>query len=611
MKKSGTGYPNAFLSITEMKRPEMIGQVVTIQAKVKSYTEPKPVKFQQELVNMIELTVEDIGGDGVLELKLFDQNFIDCFLQSKSKCQSFQITGLVTALGDYGLQVLYFTACDSAVSILRATRPEIEDTLSEFKKGSNGHNYCYLNHIRSELVDILGIVGLEEHNSLGQALDVIIMSAVSSGRIQNSSGRIHSFVVGKPASGKKILTMAASLLNPCHQPIGHAISKAGLVGFPSYKEGRWNRNGGALPNAHHGVVTIEDYHELTPSQRRELEVHCSTVMEDGFVIDSKAGNHKYDALTAIHIDSNLPSHVKIGAVDAGLDGTVLPPQNILSRLDYVSVIPENAEVTCKIAMAILERYSKNKECTDLDVDRIRKLKILVATLKLGYEQIAIPSAVLDKAKEMFDDFVKYYEGNTVAGSWLGGYLPRISIHLCRLIRASAVLFGRKMAIEDDVENAFSLLNTTGESLRRFVAPLSPCGQKIDSEVWMDFSGLDHVTVNDIQRWITVTNRAEGQTPECVRVKSHRILERLVRDGRATHQGYANYRVKEYPNRVWEPSPDGQVRRAVLTKYRAEQLLEEHQATEPLSANQKGEPVLTVRQIVAKGRAETRAMRKIA
>lgn len=138
----------------------------------------------------------------------------------------------------------------------------------------------------------LGIKGLEKAVELKKAIDFMILQSVSRG--MSGDGRylnkLHSLIIGPPASGKKLLTMIAKILNPISFEISSNSFKttsAGLIGSVETKRGgKKISRPGYLPLASDGIVCIQDFHELTKKKNgSELMASFSQFMEERYDSD--------------------------------------------------------------------------------------------------------------------------------------------------------------------------------------------------------------------------------------------------------------------------------------------------------------------------------------
>jgi len=560
--------PGTYSTVFDIKNPAMVGCRVKLQVRISSYKEPEPVTTEGVTKSVMVLSLEDCQGRGILEnVELCDQDLIELVGHTHCGCSSCEIVGTVLIKGKrkktYSLDIEDIRPCDSALAIIRASDAEAREAERRVADLTS-RGVPLLDHILDELADIIGIVGLDRHPHLKEALQVVMMQAVSDGRVAKSSGRIHAFVIGRPATGKKLLSIAAGILNPCHEEVGKSISKAGLVGYPEYKNGAWRRSMGAIPRAHHGTVSLEDYHELSPTVKKEFESHYSKVMEDGYIKDTKADNLGYDALTAFLIDSNLPSQVWSGE-DGDLDARVLPAQNVLSRIDYFTVFPEDNSVAVEVGAQICRRIGEiqtdHEEWAEL---RVRKLKVLVGLLKERYQKVVVAEEAKAGIEKVYDGLVEDFGASTSVGDWIGSYLPRKAIHIYRLVRAQAGLHGRQEVNPDDVKVAEWLLQRTLESLRRFVAPTAPTGSPLDDIAWRAFSGRGSVSPNDVGRYVRKIGQDTTSDSESLRNKVNRILARLVRDGKARKSGPGSYCIQVHPAAASRREAGGVERHPVLT-----------------------------------------------
>ena len=565
--------PNTYSTIQDIKKLAMLNTRVKLQVRIESHGEPGIDGKTGE--PLMAISVGDIEGKGSLRnIQLRYQTLIDVVQDNVRSCPSFEVVGTVIGVRagrriEYSLNVEDVRPCGTALAIIRASDSETKRAKRKIQTLTT-RKVSLLDYIRDELAGIIGIVGLDKHHALQEALDLIVMQAVSEGHIGNASARIHTFVIGRPASGKKLLSLAAAILNPCSEEVGKSISKAGLVGHPSQKDGAWRPNFGALPRANHGAVYLEDYHELRTAERREFESRYSKVMEDGYVVDTKVGNFRYETLVAFHIDSNLPSQVSVEDVDQQLDAKFLPHENVLSRIDYFSVMPDVPEVADAVAQEMGRRLAKtNRSHVTRKVRRERALKVLVAVLKERYQQVTVSPGTVDAILALYKGITSDYKSGTPAGAWLQSYVTRKMIQIHKLVRALAALDGRQRATSKHVKAAEEIVLRTVSTLHGFVAPTTPGPNMLDGLIWQEFSDCGHVAPSDIGRFIRVRGLDTTSGGESLRNKANRILKRLEEQGRAEKKGYRNYSILRHPGSRRRPDPDtGLVRTPVVTEWAA-------------------------------------------
>jgi len=123
------------------------------------------------------------------------------------------------------------------------------------------------------------------------------------------------------------------------------------------------------------------------------------VMEDGVVRDTKAGLGEYEALTAIHIDTNLPEQVMVGASNAPEGRSILPPQDALSRFDYITNIPALKDELFEVGHRMVASLAEGRDSRKDDSAK-RALKVLVALLRERQPSVRVPNAAVQALLRM-------------------------------------------------------------------------------------------------------------------------------------------------------------------------------------------------------------------
>ena len=119
------------------------------------------------------------------------------------------------------------------------------------------------NPIMETLVKGIRIQGLDGAPQLKDSVEAIIVQSFSDNWINNTSGKIHTLVIGAPGVGKKLLTEAAKCLNPAFQEAHPSkATAAGVCSTALTMHGSWISKPGYLPLAHRGVFAIQDFHAV-------------------------------------------------------------------------------------------------------------------------------------------------------------------------------------------------------------------------------------------------------------------------------------------------------------------------------------------------------------
>jgi hypothetical protein len=322
-------------------------------------------------------------------------------------------------------------------------------------------------HVLTSLVHGLDIQGLERAPELRDSLEAVVVQAFSEGWIHNTSGKVHTLIIGAPAVGKKLLTDAARVLNPVFQEAHPSkATVAGVCSTAVQQDRLWRSKPGYVPLAHRGVFAIQDFHAVRDAQRERLLGVFNMVMEDGRVIDATAARQTHPALTSIHLDTNKRTDLFPGSQLRGetivakrLDDIRIP-MTILSRFDFIIDIPRDTQRQIEIALAMYERLGGivgPPRVASATPDWARALQVLVAWLRTEHERIVFPEALQRYMQHKHQDLSRANEGLIEQLPWLSDFQTRLSNSVYKLTAASARMNGRPTPLVEDVDRAFRLI----------------------------------------------------------------------------------------------------------------------------------------------------------
>lgn len=215
---------------------------------------------------------------------------------------------------DYSFFLASIEQADQPLQIVRANAVET-DKADQLVATLVGVDNGIFDYIKKNVIDIIGIKGLDKSPVLDVCLDLAIYQALSDGydTKRSLSLKIHSLVIGPPAVGKKLITEAIRILNPVvTEAHSGKVTVAGLSGTATKRDGSWTSTPGLIPQAHRGTTIIQDFHHAR--RKEDLMGVFSLVMEDGRVIDSSAAKKTHLALTSLHLDLNRLSQVSPSSV---------------------------------------------------------------------------------------------------------------------------------------------------------------------------------------------------------------------------------------------------------------------------------------------------------
>lgn len=374
-----------------------------------------------------------------------------------------EVATMLNSQGEEGfrLSIHDVQPVQTALELVCANHREVEQVeakLAQLKeKSMDVHEY-----LRSTLIEKIGIRGMENMFELSDSLDFIILQAASDGWLNNrDSGKLHSLIIGAPATGKKLLIEAIKALNPVYQEArGGKLTVAGICGTAYNKGGEWRSKPGYVPLANGGVFSIQDFHHVKASQRDKTLDTLALVMEDGKVIDSTSARQVHHALTAIHLDTNKQSDL-FPETKAGrsLQKDIKIAMHLLSRFDFVIDIERDPERQKAIALAMYESGAtvgpQHPEITRDTWER--DSRVMVAYLRQKHIAVDLESAnsyMRQRHEQLMVGVEELFE--SVPGI-LSDFQTRTVNTVRKMVAACARLGDRDAAVPEDVDLTFRLL----------------------------------------------------------------------------------------------------------------------------------------------------------
>jgi len=462
-----------------------VGKPLKIRGSIKCLPNVVPCYEFSSSLDTIELVILDGRSDCINTSPIISSKLINKVHDLFDQYQSLDFLGTVipdAGEGKIAKPVFRFylidvEPSDDPLQIIQATALEIDEArrLVTNLKATPGK---ILEHIKSKLVETIGIKGLRDAPELDRSLEFMILQALSDGydSSRSLSYKLHSLVIGSPAVGKKLLTEAAHILNPvCTEGQPAKLTVAGIAGSAVNRDGKWTSEPGLIPMAHRGTFVVQDFHHV--AKKDPLMGVFSMAMEDGKVIDSSAAKKKHHALTSIHLDMNRQSHVRLDCTvkeispreqlaDIGLT------MNVLSRFDYIVEIPRDSVRQTEIAKQMhsgIQVTPNNPVNGKQNVDA-RELQVLVAYLRSAYSEIDIPDELMASVvRDTHKALLKTYRDASGNESLLSDYQTRLANSIHKLIAAVARGNARNVANESDVE----VVHKYVETKMKFLATLNP------------------------------------------------------------------------------------------------------------------------------------------
>ena len=464
-------------SIAELLIEENVGRVIRLIGYTGKIQNPVPYDLilqdgSIKRISTVKLTIQDIDGASILCPYIALSEFTEQFeIARKSKSLLIFEGTLVSHIDPITFRGNYFFFLKdiktqlSPLDLLREReynedelRQKVEYFGKESERGIRGF-------IKEELVRNLNIKGLDKANHLDKAIDFMILQSLSRGMSIDGRycNKLHSLIIGAPASGKKLLTIVAKILNPIAFEISSAASKvtpAGLIGRVKVKDNMIESSPGYLPLASHGIVCIQDFHELTgKSSKNDIFSILSKVMEDGEVEDSTSAKTTHKAITSIHLDMNRQSQV----YNSELSGTyedIGIPKNVLSRFDFIMEIPANIQRQFEIVLDIAgsETVLVSGEHNYSLPEWAGRLRRIVAYMATKYDASRInddmAGYIKERLKIKLEEKIEYKDFNTVNEI----VSTRIAISLQKFAKAIACSKLKTIVEIEDIDEAFDYLD---------------------------------------------------------------------------------------------------------------------------------------------------------
>ncbi|MGE3611729.1 MAG: hypothetical protein AB7I27_19215 [Bacteriovoracaceae bacterium] len=347
---------------------------------------------------------------------------------------------------------LYITQMH-AVTEIRSYVPCSQRIKEEAEKILESENI--FQEIRERVVKIVGFKGLDYSPILEKALDAVILQSISGDYFDNTTGKIHILLIGAPASGKKLISKVAEILNVTFQNVSSGkMTIPGISASTYLKDGRWISKPGALVLAHEGVVSCQDFHSVPKSILGPLMGIISDVTENGKFTDSSTSGVTHKACTGLLLDLNKQSDLSSKKVDSYQEDILWIPENILSRFDIIMEIEADAKRQLDVSLSMYSS-STSMPASKKD-DEILILRYAVASLRDKFPKINFPSKSIKLLQRLHAELFK-----PSVGKWqnnkLSAYMARATNSALKFSSALARSDGRATVSEADVRTAFEII----------------------------------------------------------------------------------------------------------------------------------------------------------
>ena len=447
-------------------------QPISLLANIHSRTEPKPISREVNGSHIdlptVELTLSDHNGDQIKCLPIDFGKYSKKFGDLLYSRQVLRCVGFVIPI-DNAVYYFYLKSIESnlnALDLIGLNPDRMEYALEVYRKALK-YKGGLRAYIKDKIVKELSITGLDMAIELDKAIDFIILQSFSFGKSFDKmhSNKLHSLVIGSPATGKSLLTKIACILNPVAYEIiasPKRLTSAGLIGNVTRKGNIFISNPGYFPLSSGGIVCIQDFHEYISHGGKavDLDTYLADLMENGKVIDPTAARTVHIAETAIHFDMNRLSQVNPhkkypGHKDIGI------PTNILTRFDFILEIPRNVATQMHVALNMIDGwkglggfYSEASQSKDW----IRDLKVIVAFQNSMFRVISSGPGVQNLVKKNLAKIHKKFTQESKQDYHFSDFAPRLANSVNKYLDAIACSEARTTILKKDVKEAFSFID---------------------------------------------------------------------------------------------------------------------------------------------------------
>jgi hypothetical protein len=311
------------------------------------------------------------------------------------------------------IKIKSYKVTKSPLSIIAAKKEE-KKLAKKFIKIVKDKKLGVFHSLKEATVEEYGI-GLEDNELLSNAIDVAIIQAFSCGRVQNTSGKINTLIIGGSGCGKKLIWYTAKLTNIISgEAQAGRISAAGLTADLSKQNVDGSIKLGLIPKANKGIAGFEDFDKCP--NKEILYPIISPVMENGVCKITVRENLELEAETAIHLDVNQKSSQTVAktGVEAIIDDIGMKTY-MLSRFDYISYLPSRDDHD-EDEKEPTKNSKIHKFCRKNNIDFERFIKVLVSYILNKYGKIDI-SVIREYKIKKFNEMIDAYDVKQIFSSY--------------------------------------------------------------------------------------------------------------------------------------------------------------------------------------------------
>lgn len=492
-------------TVSSLKKKSALHRPVRVVAFVTEAadTELVPVQMDDgtsEEVETTQATIQDRRRDSILTMDILGLGNVEMIQQAAKGGGPVELLGVPLALPtsfnsktgqplqvrrSFFFQVVDVRSSYSHLDLIGATDQEREVahlTLQEWRRD----RMAPLEVIRDMTIDGLGILGTRDFSLLTELVEFTVLQALSCGSITHAPARLHMLLVGPPGHGKKLIGVAAKVLNPTFAELSAAkVSPPGLIGASSASAGCWRSQPGALARAAHGVAVLQDAHAWKARELEKIGPILQEVIEDGVVRDTVAGGSTRNAPVALLIDLNRTSQV--GLQGNQPEAAILRLRPLLSRVDVIAEINKDVDRAWRVAGEMYKGLRSSKDHAGGGESWKREVQVIVAALRDEHPEVDL-APVQGLMKKSHDEI---WNANKDLLEYMpeAGDIPiRQAISFGRLVIAYARGADRSVATPEDVERAKKYINMKlaflrmhGASMR---APEQPAGPGQERKQWV-------------------------------------------------------------------------------------------------------------------------------
>jgi hypothetical protein len=348
-----------------------------------------------------------------------------------------------------GIKILDFRPARSALSIIAAKKAE-RKLVKYFIKTVQNEKFGIFDSIKEAVIAERGI-RIKGRKLLERAIEVAVIQAFTYGRVLNTTGKIHTLLIGGSGCGKKLVAIAAGLINIVSESAqAGRITKAGLTADLSGKTVDGTIRLNLIPKVNKGIAVLQDF-DKAPN-KDELYPIISDVMEDGVCKVTGKENLSMDAETAFHMDLNPKSSQRTSnTFTEGILDDIGMDKYFLSRFDYINYLPQKDGPEIDPIPPKDSKIHRFIEGEEISIERF--IKVLVAYVLSNYAKIDTNS-IQDFKDKKFNKMKKSYDVDRVFST----YEERMKNSVIKFIEALTRLQLRKKSNKRAVNLAYDYLS---------------------------------------------------------------------------------------------------------------------------------------------------------